>query len=167
MRAAALSLLLALTACSDDEPVSGETFTIDTPSFTLQPGEEKFYCYYTTLPNAEATGIRRAASIMPPGSHHMIVFKSRTAREPDGTLMECENFGMGSGGITDIPMWLYAAQEPEHQSTMPEDVGIAVAASQPLIVNMHYINQSDAPLTANVHIELDAYKPGFTFTPAH
>jgi hypothetical protein len=169
MRAAALCLMIfALTACSnDDETVTGETLTIDTPSFTLQPGEEKFYCYYTTLPTAEATGIYRMASSMPPGSHHMIVFKTRTALEPDGTLAECENFGMGPGGFTDIPMWLYAAQEPEEGFTMPDDVGIAIAAGQPVIVNMHYINQSDAPLTANVHVELGTFKPGFTFTPAH
>jgi hypothetical protein len=166
MRAAALSLMLALTACSDD-PMSDETITIDTPSFTLQPGEEKFYCYYTTLTNAEATGIHKMSSRMPPGSHHMIVFKTRTAKEPDGTFAECENFGMGAGGLTDIPVWLFAAQEPEVDFTMPDDVGIAVAANQPVIVNMHYINQSDVPLTANVHIELDAFKPSFSFTRAH
>ena len=170
MRAAALSLLfLALTASactSDDESVTGETLTIDTPPFTLQPGEEKFYCYYTTLPTAEATGIYRMASSMPAGSHHMIVFKTRTAQQPDGTLMECENFGMGSGGITDVPAWLYASQDPERQLTMPVGVGVAVAAGQPVIVNMHYINLSDVPLTAGVHIELDTFRPGVTFTPA-
>lgn len=166
MRTAALSLILAVTACSDDS-ASGETLTIDTPSFTLQPGEEKFYCYYTTLPTTEATGIYRMASSMPSGSHHMIVYKTRTAQQPDGTLMECEDFGMGSGALTDIPVWLYAAQEPEKQFTLPDDVGMKIAASQPVVVNMHYINLSDQPLTASVHVELDAYKAGATFTPAH
>jgi hypothetical protein len=168
MRTATLSLflLLAVTACGD-ESVTGETFTIDTPSFTLQPGEEKFYCYYTTLPTTEATGIYRMASSMPAGSHHMIVFKTRTAQQPDGTFAECEDFGMGAGGLTDVPTWLYASQEPERQFEMPDDVGISIAAGQPVIVNMHYINLGDQPLTANVHVELDAYKPGFTFTRAH
>jgi hypothetical protein len=161
-----LAAAAALAGCSDD-PGPGETIAVDAPAFTLQPGEEKFYCYYTTLPNAEATGIHRMASSMTPGSHHMIVFKSRTAQQPDGTLAECENFGMGSAGLTDIPMWLFAAQDPEVQFTMPEDVGIAVAPNQPVIVNMHYINLSDEPLTASVHVELEAYQPSVTFTQAH
>jgi hypothetical protein len=172
MRVAAplLSLALAstLAACSDaPESTVGETITIDTPSFTLQPGDEKFYCYYTTLPNAEATGIHRMASSMTPGSHHMIVFKTRTPQMPDGTFAECQNFGMGSGGLANIPVWLYAAQNPEVQYTMPDDVGISIAPSQPVLVNMHYINLSDQPITANVHIDLEAYKPTHTFTQAH
>jgi hypothetical protein len=166
MRAAALILLATFAACSEPD-VTGETIAIETPSFTLQPGEEKFYCYYTTLPNAQRTGIYRMRSSMPPGSHHMIVFKTRTAKAPDGTLAECENFGMGDGGIADLPVWLYAAQEPENTSEMPEDVGIAIEPNQPVIINMHYINQSDAPLVASVSIDLEAFVPSHTFIEAH
>jgi hypothetical protein len=97
----------------------------------------------------------------------MIVFKTRQAKAPDGTLAECENFGMGDGGLADLPVWLYASQEPENSFAMPEGVGIAVAPNQPVIVNMHYINQSDAPLTANVHVELEAFVPDHTYTEAH
>jgi len=164
MRLAALFLLLAFAACTD---AGGQRLTIETPSFVLQPGEEKFYCYYTTLPAAEPTGIYQMTSSMPPGSHHMIVFKTRTPKQPDGTLAECENFGMGSGGLTDIPVWLYATQDPENRFTMPDDVGISVAPNQPVIVNMHYINLSDVPLTANVHIDFDTYAAGHEFVQAH
>lgn len=165
---AALAALAALTAaaCSEDPAAPGETLTIDTPAFTLQPGDEKQYCYYTTLENAEAIGVRRIASSMTPGSHHMIVFKNRGEARPDGTLEECETFG-AVRGLADIPVWLYAAQDPETELVMPQDVGVAIAARQPVIVNMHYLNLSDAPLTATVHVELEAYKPSFTFTPAH
>jgi hypothetical protein len=170
MRIAAfsLSLLLALAvaACGDD-PAPGETITFETPSFVLQPGEEKFYCYYTTLRNAEKTGVYRMSSSMPPGSHHMIVFKTRTEKAADGTFAECENFGMGDGGLADLPVWLYASQLPENETVMPEDVGIAVAVNQPVIVNMHYINQTDEPITANVHVQLDTFAPGRSYTEAH
>ena len=111
MRIAALLLLLAFAACTDSG-LQGQKMAIDTPSFTLQPGEEKFYCYYTTLPNAEAAGIYHLSSSMTPGSHHMIVLKTMTPSQPDGTFAECQNFGMGAGGLTDIPVWLYAAQDP-------------------------------------------------------
>jgi hypothetical protein len=169
MRIAVLSVLFAtsLTACSDSEPALGDTMTIDTPSFVLQPGEEKFYCYYTSLPNAEAVGVHQMSSSMPPGSHHMIVFKTRTPQAPEGSFAECENFGMGDGGLANIPVWLYASQNPENKITMPEGVAMAIGANQPVIVNMHYINQTDAPITANVHIELDAYATGQKYTEAH
>lgn len=169
MRIAALSLLAAsaaATACSDSAP-PGEQYSIDTPAFTLQPGEEKFYCFHTTLPNAEPTGIHRMASRMPAGSHHMIVYKVREPLAADGTLVECEDFGMPGTSLLDIPLWLYAAQEPEREFVLPEDVGMKVAAHQPVIINMHYINQSDEPLTASVHVDLDAFAPGAAFTAAH
>ena len=168
MRAAALTLLLAFTACTDEPAPAGEKLALDTPSFTLQPGEEKFYCYYTTLPNAAQTGVYKMSSRMPPGSHHMIVFKTRTPKMPDGTLVECENFGMGGGGgLSDLPVWLYGAQQPEVSFTMPEGVGVAIAPNQPVVVNMHYLNLSDVPLTANVHIEMEAFATGQTYTEAH
>ncbi len=166
MRVAALTLLVTFAACGDPD-VSGETLVIDTPSFTVQPGEEKFYCYYTTLPFAQETGIYRMSSSMPAGSHHMIVLKTRSPEAPDGTLAECEVLGMAGGGLTDIPLWLYASQEPEFSQVMPEGVGMTVAANQPVIVNMHYLNQSDVPITASVHLELEAFRPGTTFTKAH
>jgi hypothetical protein len=162
------AVLLALAACSDEpDAAPGETITIDTPSFMLQPGEEKFYCYYTTLPNAQPTGVHQVSSSMPPGSHHMILLKTRTAQAADGTFAECTNFGMGNGGLADIPAWLYAAQDPESGITMPEGVGIAVAAHQPVVVNMHYINQTDQPLTANVHVALDTFAAKREYIEAH
>lgn len=167
MRIAALSLLPAVIACSDEPAATGETLVIDTPSFTLQPGQEKFYCYHTTLANAAPTGVHTMSSSMPPGSHHLIVYKVRTPWAPDGTLEECEGFGRGDGERADLPLWLYAAQEPEASFAMPADVGIAIAANQPVVVNMHYVNRSDVPLTANVHVELEAFAPEHAYTAAN
>jgi len=158
----ALLLLPLIAACSDGAPAD-ETFTIQTPSFTLQPGEEKFYCFYTTLPTDEVRGIHAMSSHMTPGSHHMIVFKTATQQQPDGTFAECQNFGMNG----DLPVWLYASQDPDQEMTLPDDIAIALAPAQPVLVNMHYINQTDAPLTADVHVELTAFPSGFHYHEAH
>jgi hypothetical protein len=171
MRAIALLATIAplAAACASDPAgpaLSDELITIDTPSFTLQPGEEKFYCYYTTLPTA-TTGIHRMSSLMPPGSHHMIVFKTQSAHQPDGTFGECSNFGAGGGGVANVPVWLYATQTPEGEFTLPDGVGIAVGDAQPVIVNIHYINQTEAPLTANVHLEFESFVPNAKFIEAH
>jgi hypothetical protein len=74
---------------------------------------------------------------------------------------------MGGSGLQDIPVWLYASQDPDQEVAMPDGVGIAIGAEQPVIVNMHYINQTEAPITADVHVELTTYAPGVDFTPAH
>ena len=70
-------------------------------------------------------------------------------------------------GVGGIPVWLYASQLPEDEATMPDDVGIAVSPNQPVFVNMHYINTSDTPLTANVHVDLETFAEGRAFTEAH
>jgi hypothetical protein len=173
MRSVALFLSLTIiTACTEDSlapPTTPERMTIDTPPFTLSPGDrEKFYCYYTTLPTTEAVGLRRIASRMTPGSHHMIVFTHKTKQQPDGTLVECDGFGMGpGGGFSEIPVWLYASQEPERETMMPEGVGLEVAAGQPVMVNMHYVNLTDESIMPTVHVELEPLAPGETYTPAH
>src|SRR5687767_8320680 len=100
-----LPVICFAAACGDNEVVFEPLMVIDTPSFTLQPGEEKFYCYFTSLPATEAVGIRRAASSMPEGSHHMIVFKTRERVAPDNTFGECDDFGgMMEGGGLDVPV---------------------------------------------------------------
>ena len=154
---------LVAAACSGADPAD-ETFTIQTPSFTLQPGEEKFFCFYTTLPTTEVRGIHAMASHMTPGSHHMIVFKTETQQQPDGTFVECQNFGMRG---QDLPVWLYASQEPEQEMTLPEDIAIPLIAQQPVLVNMHYINQTEAPITADVHVDLTAFPTTTHYHEAH
>lgn len=162
-----VALTAPLTACGTSDPVLDEKLiTIQTPSFTLQPGEEKFYCLYTTLPVDQDSGVHRVASHMTPGSHHMIVFKTKTQLEADGTFKECSNFGAGDN-MSNIPVWLYASQTPDNEVVMPENVGIALTAHQPVIINMHYVNTTDAPMTAQVNIEMERYAPTFHFTEAH
>src|SRR2546428_74532 len=97
-----------VTGCAADTGTTASPITIEPPSFTLQPGAEKFYCYYTTLPTTEATAFTRITSKMTPGSHHMIVFETKTPKRPDGTFEECTGFGIMSpgGGIPDVPAWL-------------------------------------------------------------
>jgi hypothetical protein len=162
-------LAVVVAACGTDtppQPPGENVYSIAVPDFTLQPGDEKFYCYYTTLPVAADTGVSSYASTMTPGSHHMILFFMPQPTEPDGTLTECQSFGTGSS-LTSIPIFAYATQEPESTQLMPDGVGVALAANQPVMVNMHYFNVTDQPITASVHIDVHTYAPEVTFTPAH
>jgi copper type II ascorbate-dependent monooxygenase-like protein len=165
---AVLALAVHASCASDSPPAADEAvYTISVPEFTLQPGEEKFYCYYTTLPVTADTGVKAYTSDMTPGSHHMILFFLPAATQPDGTLAECASFGGGGGGLATIPIFAYASQAPHAEQQMPDGVGVALAAQQPVLVNMHYFNITDQPIVAKVAIDVHTYKPETTYTPAH
>jgi hypothetical protein len=173
--------LLALAGCGDEQqaadrappgavadsgaaaaplapPPSG--FQIATPPQTIGPFEERTFCYYTTLSNPSAVGVKRYASQLMPGSHHMIMAYAQKALQPDGTIGDC---GGGFGGIV-FPA--FGSQMREEELAMPAGVGIALAARQAVVVQMHYLNPSDKPLTAGVTVNMETYAPGETYTPA-
>lgn len=169
VRLALFSVLLPIAACTDnavtDELLPATTIELEVPAFTVQPGAEKFYCYYTTLPTSRAVGVHHIKSQMTGGSHHMIVFKTKAPVAPDGTLVECEDFGME--GTQDMPVWLYASQQSDDGIAMPDGVGMALEAEQPVIVNMHYVNTGDAPLDVSVKVQLETYDTATSYEEAH
>lgn len=164
-----IAAILPLTACSaaiepsDDVP-GEDAFRIEVPAFTLQPGEETLYCYYTTLPVAADTGVKGYSSTMTEGSHHMILFFMPEVTQPDGTLSQCDMFGGAT--VTSVPVFAYASQAPVNRQDMPEGVGVPLKASQPVMIQMHYFNITDAPIVASVTIDIRTYAPELTYTPA-
>jgi hypothetical protein len=167
----------APTAAPDDagptSPLSAPTsgYQIVTPDYTIAAGGEKFFCYYTTLPAAATVGVTKYQSQLTPGSHHMILYATKTNIQPDGTMVEC-NDGLGgaaftgSAGLSSIPVWAYSAQTPDAELDMPPGVGVVLGAKQPLIVNMHYLNATSAPLTVHVTLNIETLAPGVTYQPA-
>src|SRR5262245_60692597 len=173
---AGVVVLLSAPACGGDDTVAEETappngtttppnaIAISTPELVLAAGEEKTYCFFTTLPTKAPIGVQRYRSSMTEGSHHMIVFLLREAAKPDGTFVECSKGGLASG--LDVPVWAYASQEPEGQLEMPDGVGVQLAAGQPLMIQMHYLNASGGELRAHVDVEIDPYEEGVEYVPA-
>ncbi|HUS67811.1 MAG TPA: hypothetical protein VMZ28_24920, partial [Kofleriaceae bacterium] len=152
----------------DDEltlepPATG--FQLRTPDMTLAPGEEKTFCYYTTLPSEAAGGVHLWESAMTPGSHHMIVYLLDSLPEPDGTVDESGNCGFLAGDLS--PRWVYASQDPESNTPLPDGVGISVATRQPVVMQMHYLNASDQPLDTHVLLNGHTYESGVEYQEAH
>jgi hypothetical protein len=148
-----------------DPPAEG--FQIITPEIVIAPGEEVTYCYYTTVTLEQATGIKKWSSVMTPGSHHLIVFFTDSADEPDETLTEDCGFFGGSGGGFDFPIWAYSAGTPEYETAMPAGVGMQVKQTQNLFVQMHYLNTSPTePIDVHVTINAETYAPDEEYTPA-
>lgn len=139
-------------------------FQITTPPITIPSGSEKTYCYYTSLDLADDVGVKRWSSTMTSGSHHLIVYFTEDAQEPDGTIVEdCD--AVGGGGLN-FPIWTYSAQSPEAENVMPEGVGMTVKAKQNLFVQMHYLNTTMEDIEASVDVRAEIYEAGRSYTPA-
>jgi hypothetical protein len=184
MRTLALAILVAASGgCSNDPVMGGEGdppdggggggadsrpqptngFRIETPEITLAAGDERTYCYYTSLPNEQAVGIKRWSSTMTPGSHHLIVYFTSSANQPDGTVTE--DCGLGAS-IGNVPIWAYASSQPEGGFEMPEGVGMNADARQHLFVQLHYLNTGESDLSVHATIDGETFPDGETFTPA-
>lgn len=146
-------------------------FQVRTPDIVIPPGKEITYCYYFHTSNPTDTIVKSWQSKMTPGSHHMILYFTGKADQPDGTLDPTGSCG-GASDLGDLPVWTYLAQTPENESAMPSDdgagkpVGMRIPAGQAAVMQMHYLNASEDPLTVHVTLNANAYAAGTDYTPA-
>lgn len=143
-------------------PPPGMEATVDIvmPEFELGPYEENTLCYYTTVRVDGELGIRGWESSMTAGSHHLIMFFTRSASRPDGTLEECGLTGIAGDLTGGVPIWAYAAQEPEASIQYPPGVGFPFTTEQHLFVQMHYLNATGETIRPNVRITGRSYPQG-------
>jgi hypothetical protein len=144
-----------------DASTGGPSFKIVTPNITVNAGREETHRYYTTYKGNTPVGVKRWASKMAAGSHHMIVYFMDTA-QPDGVAEgSCQAFG--GGGLS---VWTYSSQTPEGEAKMPDGVGMLVKAGQPMCIEMHYLNATDAAITAHVELTGETYANGVQYQQA-
>jgi hypothetical protein len=146
-------------------------FQITSPPVDIKPGVEITFCYYFRTPNTTELSIKKWASHMTPGSHHMIVFFTPTKQKEPGTL-STDQCGFSTGG--NGPVWTYSAQMADAEAALPADdgtgtgtpVGQPIAPGQYGFIQMHYLNASDDTLHAHVELNAYAYDEGVQVTPA-
>ncbi|HEY7372410.1 MAG TPA: hypothetical protein VIF57_09655 [Polyangia bacterium] len=142
-------------------------FTVVTPDVTLQPAETASYCYYFHTPNTAALGIKRWTSDMTSGTHHLIVSAGAAGQPADGTLSTAA-CGFGTGST--FPAWLYASHTAHGELALPADdgtgkpLGMAVAAGQPMVIQMYFVNSTTSALAAHVTLSGYAHPAATTFT---
>ena len=146
-------------------PPAGQGFQLRSPDIVIPKGEEHTYCWYTTVPLTTATGVKKWESHMTPGSHHLIVFMTDTAQQPDGTLVDGCSL-LGGGGAGNLPVWSYSAQTADQSAPMPPNVGMQINANQHVYVQLHYINETDGDLTVHADINGWTYAPTDTYMKA-
>ncbi len=154
----------ASTANDLPPPPAGQGFQLISPEITIAKGTEKTYCWYTTLPNAAMVGVKKWESRMTEGSHHLILYFTASAEQPDNTVTE-DCGGIGGGGLN-VPVWTYSAQTADQEAQMPAGVGMTVAGSQHAYIQMHYLNTTDNDIKAHVTVNGWTIPEGTSYLPA-
>jgi len=142
-------------------------FRIASPDVPIYPGDEVTFCYYFQTPNTTELAVKKWASHMTPGSHHLIVFFTPTMLQRPGT-MTAKDCGFSSGG----PVWTYSAQTPDAEAVLPLDDGTGKPVAQPVkagqygFLQVHFLNSTDSIIQAHVELDAFAHDEGVAFTPA-
>jgi hypothetical protein len=142
-------------------------FTIVTPDVTVPPSSTASDCYYFRASNASALAVKRWTSDMTPGTHHLIVYAGSAGQPADGTLSTA---ACGVGSSTTFPPWLFASHTAHGELTLPADdgtgkpVGMALAAGQPMVIQMYFVNATATAVAAHVTLSGYAYPVGTTYT---
>ena len=125
--------------------------TIQTQPFTVQPGGEVFMCQDFANPfGAVDTEVAEMDSTMTPGSHHMILFFQDNAT--DTNVASC-------AALQFQPM-LFGSQVPQTSMVYPTGVAALVKGTQGFHMQMHYLNATQSPITAQVTINFTKATPG-------
>jgi hypothetical protein len=179
LRPLAAFLLLAFVACfvacghsssSGAAPTGvpgGTVYSLTFGPVTVQPGEENTQCLVLPLGNTSTIHVGQIHDVLSQGSHHMIVYQS-TDTTPTTTPFDCQPFTDTldpSKGQT-----LVVTQKKDDLLTFPQGVGITLAPSQMIRIELHYINPGATPIqvtaTTNFVTMDDAdyqYEMGFLF----
>ena len=151
-----------LAACSNSNPgtpdaprISGDKYELHWGPVTVQPGHENTQCVVLRLSNTTPIKVHQVHNVLGPGSHHVIVYRDDMDTTEIPTPFDCQPFtgALNPSGMV-APMMI--TQKLDDLLTLPDGVAYTLAATQMIRIEMHYINSSDAPITAQATSELYA-----------
>jgi len=124
--------------------------------YTLQPGEEKYFCYTRILD--EDLVVSGLSPTYGDGTHHIIIAQS-IANEPAG-FQECNVLFKA----TWIPLFL--GGKGTTAVHFPDGAGYKLMKGTPVVMQLHLQNPTDKPITASTSMALENLDPAKPFTPA-
>ena len=137
-------------------PAGGQQLA--TESITVQPGEEKYWCYQFYSPSS-SVGITRVEQISAPGIHHFALFQAFGRNEPDAAH-ECNTLIKQ----TWMPIWVSGTGS--HELDLPTGTGFIIAPETQYIVQLHLQNSGDEPLVIRGGVNLSYEHEVSALTPA-
>jgi hypothetical protein len=129
---------------SDSKPAELAPYVMKTEKFTLDPGQERYLCYATTLDEDLVIGgySSKAQSFV-----HHLVFVKPLAPEPDG-FAECDTLFR----MTWEPLYITGAGDAKLE--FPKDAGHKLPKGTQLLVQMHLLNVNDEAVESTVAIDM-------------
>jgi len=141
-------LLVVLLGCTSSSEDASDHLDLVSKPYTIQPGEEKYFCYTARLPADRDVAIVKVTPKYGVGTHHILAAQT-IATEPEG-FSECNVLIR----TTWIP--LYAGGLNSGPLEMPPNVGFKpLERGQQVLMQLHLQNATDAPITAETSIRID------------
>ncbi len=129
----------------------GDSVTLVSTSFTLNPGDEVFKCQDFANPfNGSDVDIKEWDSHMTPGSHHLLAFYKANAT--DVPLADCNPLQFGPVA--------FGAQIPDASLVFPATIGSLLQGTNGFHVQMHYLNTTMQPFDVHVTVTMHKAMPG-------
>ncbi len=152
-------LLVLLVGCTSSSADDGQHVDLVSTPYTLQPGEEKYFCYTMALPSDRDIAITKLTPTYGEGTHH-ILFSQTIAPEPDG-FSECNVLIR----TTWVP--LYAGGKDSGALELPANTGFKpFERGQQVLMQLHLQNATDAPITDTTSMRIDYVDATPEITPA-
>jgi hypothetical protein len=158
----ALPALLALAAtalpgCAAPAPVEEPGIQLQMIT-TIPPRTEVEHCKFVTVPDAWVTRDEVAFSS---GSHHVLLYQTAyeaiPTRKEDGTPIDTSGVFDCSDGATNgwrITKLIGGSQNALGDSLLAFPEGVALQIGKIAMINAHYINSSDEPISPRITIKL-------------
>ncbi len=139
--------MVLLSGCTSSAETSEHVDLVSTP-YTLQPGEEKYFCYTMRLPADRDVAMTKFTPTYGKGTHHILVSQT-IATEPEG-FSECNVLIK----TTWIP--LYTGGLNSGVLAMPDGIGFRpLERGQQILMQLHLQNATDAPITDVSKLRID------------
>jgi hypothetical protein len=155
--------LLALFAAACGSEGGGEPpgFTPRPLSFTsgdymIEPGTEPQRCKYVDLPVDGDYLIAGYHAEMLPGSHHFNMFHADPLQ---GDLVDVPRDELIPCRSVPFPVYLAGSQWVEVDQTFPAGLAARIPAGSLIIMEIHYVNSTDAPIPARLDVEFTEADP--------
>jgi hypothetical protein len=130
-------------------------------SITVPPATEEFECVAYKLP-APTTGTEIFMSgwshHYTTGSHHYLVYRTDLTDIPagDDTPFDCSE---GNGIMQHAGTYAFGGQVPDETVSFPTGVALPLNGGEVVILQVHYIDATAAPIDASIHVHIATMDP--------
>jgi hypothetical protein len=134
-------------------PPPTDGFQLAMDEFTVPAGQEVYMCQWFPLPITKESEVGGWEMKMAQGSHHLILFKV-TGTPPTSRAYACN-----PNDISQVAGIFSGSQQPTFAYTFPTGIGMKIEPGQWAMIQSHYVNASDADITAQVDVNAHLVDP--------